>query len=95
MHREYRIAGSMAVWESQPSFPEPRSALSGPDPASASRDHALGLVNPWASFYELNSTHPLTAFRVRALNEQAEKSQAIGAHETKSGSSTSRWSMRA
>ena len=29
------------------------------------------LVNPWARLYELSSTHPLTALRVRALNEDA------------------------
>lgn len=31
------------------------------------------LVNPWARFYELGSTHPLTAMRLRALNREAEK----------------------
>src|ERR1700690_172856 len=30
------------------------------------------LVNPWARLYELNSTHPLTALRIRALNREAE-----------------------
>jgi hypothetical protein len=29
------------------------------------------LVNPWARFYELNSTHPLTALRVRELNRES------------------------
>ncbi len=29
-------------------------------------------VNPWARFYELSSTHPLTALRVRELNREAE-----------------------
>jgi hypothetical protein len=30
------------------------------------------LVNPWARFYQLGSTHPLTALRVRQLNREAE-----------------------
>lgn len=30
------------------------------------------LVNPWARLYELSSTHPLTALRIRALNREAE-----------------------
>ena len=29
------------------------------------------LVNPWARLYELSSTHPLTALRIRALNREA------------------------
>jgi heat shock protein HtpX len=29
------------------------------------------LVNPWSRIYELSSTHPLTALRVRALNQDA------------------------
>ena len=29
------------------------------------------LVNPWARVYEMSSTHPLTALRVRALNDEA------------------------
>ena len=31
------------------------------------------LVNPWSRVYELGSTHPLTAFRLRALNREAVK----------------------
>ncbi len=78
MHREYRIAGSMAVMGISNLHSGAAFALSGADPASASAIMRWDLVNPWARFYELNSTHPLTAFRVRALNEQAEKShQAI------------------
>jgi len=30
------------------------------------------LVSPWARLYELSSTHPLTALRIRALNREAE-----------------------
>jgi len=44
----------------------------------AGKAHAEGafmrwdLANPWARLYELNSTHPLTALRIRALNREAE-----------------------
>ena len=31
------------------------------------------LVNPWARLYQLNSTHPLTALRIQALNQAAEE----------------------
>ncbi|SNT39933.1 Zn-dependent protease with chaperone function [Granulicella rosea] len=41
------------------------------DPARAAAVMRWDLVNPWARFYELNSTHPLTALRVRALNAQS------------------------
>ena len=47
-------------------------ALGAPDPKHASALMQWDLVNPWARFYELNSTHPLTALRVRALNQEAE-----------------------
>jgi heat shock protein HtpX len=39
--------------------------------ADAARVMRWDLVNPWARFYELGSTHPLTAMRLRALNRQA------------------------
>jgi heat shock protein HtpX len=41
-------------------------------PAEAERVMRWDLVNPWARFYELGSTHPLTAMRLRALNRHAE-----------------------
>ena len=46
-------------------------ALGSANPSDAARVMRWDLVNPWARLYELNSTHPLTAFRVRALNEDA------------------------
>ncbi len=42
----------------------------GANPAEASAVMRWDLVNPWAKLYELNSTHPLTALRVRELNAQ-------------------------
>ena len=47
-------------------------ALGALDPKHASALMRWDLVNPWARFYELNSTHPLTALRVHALNRDAE-----------------------
>jgi heat shock protein HtpX len=37
----------------------------------AARVMRWDLVNPWAKFYELGSTHPLTAMRLRELNRAA------------------------
>jgi heat shock protein HtpX len=47
-------------------------------PAAAAGVMRWDLVNPWAKVYELSSTHPLTALRIRALNRISEaKSQPI------------------
>lgn len=46
-------------------------ALAINNPEEAARVMRWDLTNPWARFYELNSTHPLTALRLRALNRQA------------------------
>jgi Zn-dependent protease with chaperone function len=48
-------------------------ALASNDPAAAARVMRWDLVNPWSRVYELGSTHPLTAMRLRALNREAEK----------------------
>ncbi len=78
MRREYRIAGSLAVMGISNLHSGAALALSGTDPASAAAVMRWDLVNPWSRFYQLNSTHPLTALRVRALNKQANEShQAI------------------
>ena len=47
--------------------------LAGNDPYTAARVMRWDLVNPWSRVYELGSTHPLTAFRLRALNREAVK----------------------
>jgi heat shock protein HtpX len=52
-----------------------RSLALGADPIEAAAVMRWDLVNPWARFYELNSTHPLTALRVRELNRQGEAIQ--------------------
>jgi Zn-dependent protease with chaperone function len=46
-------------------------ALGLNSPEDAARVMRWDLSNPWARFYELGSTHPLTAFRLRALNKEA------------------------
>lgn len=71
MHREHRLAGSLAVMGISNLHSGAALALSGTDAASAAAVMRWDLVNPWARFYELNSTHPLTALRVRALNGAA------------------------
>jgi len=47
-------------------------ALGESSPEEAARVMRWDLVNPWARFYELSSTHPLTALRLRALNREAQ-----------------------
>jgi heat shock protein HtpX len=46
-------------------------ALGIESPEQAVRVMRWDLVNPWAAIYELNSTHPLTAKRIEALNREA------------------------
>jgi heat shock protein HtpX len=46
-------------------------ALAANSPAEAAKVMRWDLVNPWARFYELSSTHPLTAMRLKALNKEA------------------------
>ncbi len=76
MRREHRMAGSLAVMGISNLHSGAALALSGTDAASAAAVMRWDLANPWARFYELNSTHPLTAFRVRALNESEHSHQA-------------------
>ena len=55
-------------------------ALSGPDGAGAGAIMRWDLVNPWARLYELNSTHPLTALRIQALNRESEANHQAISH---------------
>lgn len=54
---------------------------------------AWDLKNPWAHIYEIASTHPTTARRVRALNRVSEQSALPVAYEVDSGART-QWSLR-
>lgn len=47
-------------------------ALTGANGAGAGAILRWDLENPWARFYELSATHPLTALRIRALNRESE-----------------------
>jgi heat shock protein HtpX len=66
-----RIAGAVAVMGISNLRSGAALALGGADATAAAAVMRWDLVNPWARLYELNSTHPLTALRVRALNEDA------------------------
>jgi Zn-dependent protease with chaperone function len=46
-------------------------ALAINTPEGAAKVMRWDLVSPWARFYELGSTHPLTAMRLKALNRDA------------------------
>jgi Zn-dependent protease with chaperone function len=54
--------------------------LVGNSPEAAAKVMRWDLVNPWARFYELGSTHPLTAMRLKALNREAETMGQRGAY---------------
>lgn len=69
--RAQRIAGAVAVMGISNLRSGSALVLAGADPAAAAAVMRWDLVNPWARLYELSSTHPLTALRVRALNEDA------------------------
>ncbi len=66
-----RIAGAVAVMGISNLRSGAALALGGADPAAAAAVMRWDLVNPWGRLYELSSTHPLTALRVRALNKDA------------------------
>jgi hypothetical protein len=79
--REHRLGGSVALLGISNLHSGAALALSGADPAAASAVMQWDLVNPWARVYELQSTHPLTALRVRSLNEQAASSGMISEYQ--------------
>jgi heat shock protein HtpX len=71
--REHRIAGALGIMGISSLKAAQSLALGVADPAQAAKVMRWDLVNPWARLYQLNSTHPLTAFRVRELNRDAEQ----------------------
>jgi heat shock protein HtpX len=68
VRRDQRLSGTLAVMGISNVQSGAALALGGANPAEAAAVMRWDLVNPWARMYELNSTHPLTAFRVLALN---------------------------
>lgn len=71
LRKQRRFAGSLALMGISNLKSGASLALMA-NPAEAAAVMRWDLVNPWAQFYELNSTHPLTALRIRELNTQAE-----------------------
>ena len=69
--REQRLSGALAVMGISNVQSGAALALGGANPGEAANVMRWDLVNPWARIYELSSTHPLTALRVQALNEDA------------------------
>src|ERR1700688_4842674 len=81
MRREHRIAGSMAVMgfcnlPSGAAVPLARSAAAA---AAAAAIMRWDLINPWARFYELNSTHPLAALRATLIRTCPRPAAELGA----------------
>jgi heat shock protein HtpX len=70
--RERRLAGALGVMGISNLRAGQSLAMGVADPSHAAAVMRWDVVNPWARVYELNSTHPLTAFRVRQLNRSAE-----------------------
>ena len=68
--REYQLGGKLALMGISNLHSGAALAL-GANPADAAAVMRWDLVNPWARLYELSSTHPLTALRVRELNRHA------------------------
>jgi len=68
--RERRLGGTLALMGIS-NLHSGKSLALGANPADAAAVMRWDLVNPWARFYELNSTHPLTALRVRELNRES------------------------
>jgi len=69
--RERRLDGGLAVMGISNLHSGAAWSPSCADPSEAANVMRWDLVNPWARVYEMNSTHPLTALRVRELNQQA------------------------
>jgi len=60
-------------------------ALGMANPQQAAAVMRWDLINPWARFYELNSTHPLTALRIRELNRAAKEQHQVTAYPLPDG----------
>jgi heat shock protein HtpX len=71
-NRERRLGGALALMGIS-NLRSGQSLAVAANPADAAAVMRWDLTNPWARFYELNSTHPLTALRVRELSREALK----------------------
>ncbi len=72
LQRHRGLAGALALMGISNVRSGEALALGRSNPSESAAVMRWDLVNPWARLFELNSTHPLTAFRVRAMNRQAE-----------------------
>jgi Zn-dependent protease with chaperone function len=72
LKREERMVGTLAVMGISNLRSGAALALASANPSQAAAIMRWDLVNPWARVYEMSSTHPLTALRVRAMNAEAE-----------------------
>ena len=79
--REHRLGGSVALMGISNLRSGSALALANADPATAAAVMQWDLVNPWARIYELQSTHPLTALRVRSLNEEAAATGKVSVYQ--------------
>jgi len=88
---EQRMQGALGVMGISNLHSAGAVALSGADPAAAAAVMQWDLTNPWARVYEMNSTHPLTALRVQALNDYAAAHHEPSSYALPSDTRT-RWS---
>jgi len=72
--RQRRLSGSLALMGIS-NFRSGAALALATNPSEAARVMRWDLVNPWAQIYEISSTHPLTALRIRELNRQSESLQ--------------------
>jgi heat shock protein HtpX len=83
--RERVRVGSMALMGISNLAAGQALGLTGAGGAPAEAVMRWDLVNPWARLYELNSTHPLTALRIQALNRESERVHRPVSHPLPSG----------
>ncbi|WP_263410915.1 M48 family metalloprotease [Terriglobus tenax] len=70
-HHLGRRMGLMGISSAQPGGAF--GLMQAADPQLASAIMEWDLSSPWARVYQINSTHPLTAMRIRALNQYSEQ----------------------
>ncbi|MEI9977824.1 MAG: M48 family metalloprotease [Edaphobacter sp.] len=70
--REQKLGGAISLLGIANLKSSQSLAIAVANPEQAAAVMRWDLVNPWSRFYQLGSTHPLTAFRVRALNNDSE-----------------------
>jgi heat shock protein HtpX len=90
--RERRLGGTIALMGISNLHSGASLAL-GANPTDAAAVMRWDLVNPWARFYELNSTHPLTALRVRELSRQGSAMQQETRYALPQEHQQIRWGM--